>query len=248
MKKTILIIFIVLSGIMSAQDNAGGTTPKTKRFFLGINFSPDLCYRTLKNSDGTAFIKNLMDADNKNETYKFGFTSGINACYLLTKHINIEVGVQYANKGFETKESALIFGVPRSGIIYNTSNNPTSGKIIYVFNYLDIPLKVNFVFGKKKTRFITGIGLTTDILIRGTNTFKGETAAGSTVKNSSNVTGNYNRVNLSPTISCGIEHTLNSRMFFKVEPTFRYSVLKVADAPIGTYLWSAGINLSCYFL
>ncbi|HRN94808.1 MAG TPA: hypothetical protein PL084_08790, partial [Chitinophagales bacterium] len=58
---------------------------------------------------------------------------------------------------------------------------------------------------------------------------------------------NYKKVNISPLISVGIDYKINSRMNLRVEPTFRYGVLKLMDTPITTYLYSGGLNISYYF-
>jgi hypothetical protein len=32
-----------------------------------------------------------------------------------------------------------------------------------------------------------------------------------------------------------------------MEPTFRYGLLKIIDQPVTAYLWSAGLNITCYY-
>lgn len=244
MKKLLFFILCCMSIFVYAQDST--KTKKASRFFIGVNFSPDYCFRTLKNTDGSAISTMIYDNDNKIQTAKFGFSSGINACYIITKHISVDLGVQYSNKGYQTAENTLIFGPPpRRGFINTTL--PTSGKIIYRYNYLDIPLKVNFVFGKKKLRLISSIGLTTNIFVSETNSFVGKYSNGSSFKNSSTSTSGHTKVNLSPTISCGIDYKINERMFFRIEPTFRYGILNTVDAPIAEYIWNTGLNVSYYF-
>ncbi len=56
----------------------------------------------------------------------------------------------------------------------------------------------------------------------------------------------FNKFNLSPTISLGIDYTITEKFNFKIEPTFRYGILKIIDAPLISYLWSAGLNMSFY--
>ncbi|HXU27194.1 MAG TPA: outer membrane beta-barrel protein [Bacteroidia bacterium] len=242
MKKLLALVFIITSVFVYAQDST--KTKKVSRFFIGVNFSPDYCFRTLKNTDGSTISAIIYDHDNKIERAKFGFSSGINACYIITKHISVDLGVQYSNKGYQTEEQALIYPTPRSATIYNL---PTSGKFVYRYNYIDIPLKANFIFGKKKLRLISSVGLTTNIFISETNSFVGKYSNGSSFKNSSTSTSGQTKVNLSPTVSCGIDYKVNSRMFFRIEPTFRYGVLSTVDAPIAEYIWNAGLNISYYF-
>lgn len=57
----------------------------------------------------------------------------------------------------------------------------------------------------------------------------------------------YNKVNISPTVSVGFDYKINSRMNLRVEPTFRYGVLKITKTPVTGYLYSGGLNVSYYF-
>jgi len=221
MKKLLALIFVIVSVIAYAQDST--KTKKTSRFFIGVNFSPDYCSGRLK--DGALSVSYFKGVP------KFGYTSGINICYVITKHISIETGIQYSKKDFETKTTGLTFGDTidrRRGFVYHVNEND-----LYTYHYLDIPLKANFVFGKNKTRFITSVGLTTNILVKATSSF---------------ISDNYTRINFSPTVSCGIDYKINDKMFFRIEPTFRYGILKMTDTPVTQYIWNAGLNLSWYFL
>ena len=251
MKKIALFFFVVISVLAQGQDSTQTQPKKNKRFFIGANFSPDLCYRTLRNVSGGSTGDMIVSERNQTEIAKLGFTGGINFCYIISKHISLDADMQYSNKGYQTKTQALTFGTAtlRRGVLNNVniSNLPQSGHFVYAYNYLDIPIKVNFVFGKKKVRFISSAGLTTNVLIVATSTFKGKLASGSSVENNSNTTGQYNKINFSPTISFGIGYKINNKMFFRVEPTFRYGILKTVDAPIAEHLWSTGLNCSYYF-
>jgi hypothetical protein len=242
MKKLFVFVFIITSVFVYAQDST--KTKKASRFFIGVNFSPDYCYRTIKHTDNSYLSDFIYDTRNKIEQPKLGFTSGINVCYILTKHISLDLGLQYSNKGYQTKNETLIYPTPGSAATYNL---PTSGRFVYRYNYIDIPLKANFVFGKKKLRLITSVGLTTNIFISETNSFIGKYSNGSSFRSSSTANYGLSRVNLSPLISCGIDYKINNKMFFRVEPTFRYSILSTVNAPITEYVWSAGLNVSYYF-
>ncbi len=250
MKTTLLVISILYSVFLSGQDTTQVTVQKNKRVYLGANFSPDYCFRTLLNNDGSALSSTIISQYNTTDRPKFGYTSGINLGYTLTKHISLEAGIQYSNKGFQTKQTTLTFGDMidrRRGFVYNTTSLYTSGKIVYRYNYLDVPLKVNFVFGKKKLHLISSVGIATNILMSATNTFVGVDSTGKSIKNSSVTTSTYNRINLSPMVSCGIEYVINTKMFFRIEPTFRYAILRASDTPVTEHLWNAGLNVSYYF-
>jgi hypothetical protein len=225
MKKVVAFLFIITSLFTYAQDSTQTKSKKPKRVFIGVNFSSDMCSAVFKNP--------ILDNLGLKAIPKFGFSSGLNICYVIKKYLSLNLGVQYSRKEYEAK-SNLTFGDMidrRRGFVYN-SNESYSGTNIY--QYIDIPLTANFIFSKKKMRFITSVGLTTNILLN--------------QPNNSFITGNnYSRINLSPTLSCGIDYKINNKMFFRIEPTFRYGLLKVSTGLATQYIWSAGVNFSFYF-
>lgn len=206
-----------------------------KRVQIGINVSPDICFRTLKNNEGTSSSDLIITQRNDRETVKVGYTTGLNVCFNIKKFVGLETGIQYSNKGYETKKQDLIFG-----------QSDTQSKFVYDFHCIDIPVKVNFTIGKKKVRFFISVGLTTNIFIKETHTsflYYPDRID----KKTSPANLDYNKVNLSPTISVGIDYKINDRMNLRVEPTFRYGVLKIIDMPVTGYLYSGGLNISYFF-
>jgi len=241
MKRLTFLIATIFSLSVYGQDTLKSKPTKDfKRVLIGVNFSPDYCYRTLKNNDGSSSSTFVLESRNDREIAKFGYTAGLNVCYNFTNLIGIETGVQYSNKGYQTKMQDLIWGQPDPSL-------PTKAKFIYNDNYIDIPLKVNFTFGKKKFRFCASAGLTTNIFINETSTSVQEFSDGDQKKQTSKTSFSYKRIDLSPTVSIGVDYKINNKMNLKVEPTFRYGVLKIIDSPVTGYLWNAGLNISYYF-
>ena len=161
---TFLLSTAITVNIFGQEVAKDASIPDFNKIQVGVNFSPDYCFRTLKNNDGSLTSSSILKSRNENETGKLGYTTGINVIYNLKKSIGIEVGIQYSNKGYQTKMQDFTYGSmidPRTGFVYNTSGQtPIQGEFIYNDYYIDIPLKVNFCFGKKKIRFITSAGLT----------------------------------------------------------------------------------------
>ncbi|MFN8323469.1 MAG: outer membrane beta-barrel protein [Chitinophagales bacterium] len=168
-----------------------------------------------------------------------GYTAGLNVCFNIKKIVGLETGIQYSNKGYQTKKQDLVFGQPGS-------NLPIQSKFVYDFHCIDIPVKVNFTIGKKKVRFFTSVGLTTNIFIKEMLTSFWY-YSNRTDKKTSPAGYDYKKVNISLTISVGIDYKINDRMNLRVEPTFRYGVLKIIDTPVTGYLYSGGLNISYYF-
>ena len=152
--------------------------------------------------------------------------------------MGFETGIQYSNKGYENK-GVLFF---EDVIIYPPLIAHLYHKLVYNFHYLDVPLMANFSFGKRKIRFISSAGITTNFLI------KQKAKSISDDGNSSSFASSmaFNTINFSPTISFGIDYKINEALNLRVSPTFRYGVSKIIDASITDYLWNTGINVGFY--
>ncbi len=217
--KQLAILLLVLAAVgLHAQSNDHPQfNANFKRIQIGVNVSTDICYRTLKNNDGTQSIDLVKQVQDRSQIARVGFTTGLNICYNHNRNFGVETGIQYSLKGYQTKTVDVMFAQPQPG-------DPIKVKSIYNYHYFDIPVKANWIFGKKKVRFIASLGLTTNIFIK-------ETATGvivypdRTVRKTNPTTYAYNRVNITPTISAGIDYTINKRLNLRIEPTFRYGVL-----------------------
>ncbi|TAH27720.1 MAG: PorT family protein [Cytophagales bacterium] len=240
MKQLTLIILTITAFNLYGQDNPKkNPISDFRRVQIGINISPDICFRTVKINDGNSSRGLLINLRNDMETIKVGYTVGLNVCFNIKKFVGLETGIQYSNKGYQTKKMNYAFVQPEPSL-------PEQLKLIYNFHYIDIPLKVNFTIGKKKVRFFTSVGLVTNILIKETETSL-VYYSDHTDKKINPTYFDYNKVNISPTISAGIDYKINNRMNLRVEPTFRYGVLKIIDEPVTEYLYSSGLNISYYF-
>ncbi len=239
--KNLTLFLLTLTAFSSYGQDKTKETPTAdfKRVQIGINVSPDVCFRTLKNNDGSWSSDLVVDQRNKMETVKVGYTAGLNVCFNIKKFVGLETGIQYSNKGYQTKKQDLIFGQPDPSL-------PKQSKFVYDFHCIDIPVKANFTIGKKKVRFFTSVGVTTNIFIKETQT-SFLIYSDRTDKKTSPTNFDYNKVNISPTVSVGIDYKINGRMNLRVEPTFRYGVLKIIDTPVTGYLYSGGLNISYYF-
>jgi len=256
MRHLFLIAASIISITLYGQDTLKekSTTADFKRLLIGVNVSPDYCYRSLQNNNGSSTSSNIIDLRNKNEGPKFGYTAGLNVCYNISKLLGIEAGLQYSNKGFmnSLKNSELNFGdpiAPRNGIVY-----PNGGitilipsKFIYNYIYLDIPVRAIFSFGRRRIQFLASAGLTTNILLKATQTNIFENVNGSNKRETNDQIYNFKSLNISPLISAGIDYRISNKINLRIEPTIRYGILKIIDTPVTAHLWNAGLNISCYY-
>lgn len=240
MQKLLLLLVILISISASAQTN---------KLVIGITASPDICYRTLKNNGGGEIAELIINYRNDYEHPKLGYTAGMSVCYNLSERIGIETGLQYATKGETSINSDFKSGDHLdSNYGFVSAKDPTTElKSIYNYNYLDIPVRAIFSFGQRKIRFISSIGLTTNVFLYATkkNIYTFESGEKKTEKVDQPYT--FKPVGLTSTISAGIDCQLNNKMNLRVEPTFRYGLSKIIDTPVTARLWSAGLNITCYY-
>ncbi len=237
MKYLISILVFMSCFSMHAQKN--NSQAKLKQIFIGFNFSPGYDCRTLKNNGDGSFADEVIKIRNKGETGKSGYSTGLNFCLAITKLFSFKTGIQYSNKGYQTKKHGLVYEQPEPGA-------PISAKFVYNYHYIDIPMKVNVMVGKGKTRFISSAGFATNFLLNSNQKNVFEYSNGKTEIKRQSMSQEFKKVNISPTISLGAECKLKDKMYVRIEPTFSYGILKNIDTPITEHLWNAGLNFGLY--
>jgi Outer membrane protein beta-barrel domain len=242
MKKQLLLLMTIFTLAAHGQDTPKSKLPKGfKKILIGFNISPDYNNRILRNNDGAGTSGLIIDLRNKRETGRLGFTTGVNICFNFTKNMGFETGIQYSGKGYQIPTYDLVYAVP-------DPTAPVRAKFVYRYHYIDIPLKINITKGNGKLRFIAAAGITTNILIRAMETTILEYAYNSKRDEmTSESPYNFKNINISPTISLGIDYRINDKMNLRAEPTFRYGLLKNINAPIAEHLWNAGLNMGFYY-
>ena len=232
-------LFILLTTLASLTVFGQDAKP-TQKILIGFNFSPDYNFRTLKNNDGSTSSDYVIKSRNNIEVAKFGFTTGVNACFNVSQLVAFETGIQYTNKGYKTKNRDLTYMPPNTSL-------PTKAKIFYAYQYIGIPLKAKFFFGKSKVRFVSSIGFMTNFLLNVKQTIHYEYSNGKTEKKSQSSKSGFKKIDISPIISVGIYYKLNNKIDLYAEPTCRYGVVKTKDAPVTENLWNAGLNFGFYY-
>ena len=239
MKPFSILILSMLTINLGAQNKSNGSKGGNfYRFQIGMVVSPDYCYRTLRNNDGSKFSDMIINSNNEREVPKFGYTAGLNVCYNLNSNIGIESGIQYSNKGYQTKIEYGKFGGPGQF-------EQIESKVKYNIHFIDIPLKLNYATGTRNVRFFSSLGITTNIFATETYVLYVYNP-GNTDRNSDPTGVDYNNVNISPTVSVGIDYKIKDRINLRIEPAFRYTILKIIDSPVTGYLYSGGINIGYY--
>lgn len=231
---------ILLFSSLLILNSYGQGNQDFKKVLLGVNFSPDYCYRALRNTTGSADVDFIIREWNNIEIPKPGFTAGCDVGINFSRRVGMGVGVQYASKGYQTKFLPLIFGQP-------TPDDPQQARMIYRYNYIEVPVKVNYKYGENNYRLIAGAGLIAGVLSSTNNSTKLKFSDGRTDRKNYPGRQSFDKVNLSLLVSLGLEVNLSKRLNLRIEPTFRHEVLESNRSPIATNFWSAGLNMGVYF-
>jgi len=237
MQHLYLLTFTLLTFVGFAQRTLNEVQAGTfKRFEIGISASPEICYRTLLNNDGSQNSTSIINYRNENETVKMGYTVGLHLGYNFNEQFCFQTGIQYANRGFSTKKIDIAGSLIDPVV-------PESFKYNYNYHYLEIPTKVNFSFGTNRMRLTSSAGVSTAFLIKQSRTYIANFKDSTTRQDITSI-DTYNRFNLFATISAGLEMHISPIMRIKVEPTFRYGLLKITDTPVSGHWYSGGLNVS----
>jgi hypothetical protein len=237
MRKILFLLLIAPFCAAHAQETKKQTV--SQKLSIGFNFSPDYSYRTLNNS-GSSSTDIVVTSRNNLEVAKFGYTTGLNICFNLSKTIEFETGIQYSNKGYQIKNRALFYLPPIDPAL------PKKAETIYSYQYIGIPLRVKLTAGENKIRFLSSAGFMTNFLLKARQKTIFEYSDGNTTKSTQSMT-DFNKVEIAPMISVGVKYIVNEKTQLTAEPTFRYGMTQTKDATISEHLWSAGLNIGLYY-
>ena len=210
-------------------------------FSLGAHFSLDACYRQkIDNPNDTIDLKYVLEFENKEQTFKQGYSVGINLDYTISERLALGMGLGFATRGWQWKNQDYM--PPFEGIVSSTNR--------YRDEFIDIPISISHFFGKGKTKFILGAGAEINIFLQSiiVNRYEYEDGHCKTTHEQTVIYyAEPNDLGLSLLLKTGWLRECNMKRI-KVEPVFRYSLTPLfSDTPALVHLWSVGINLSCYF-
>lgn len=224
----------------------------TGRWSIGVVVAPGIAYRTLSVTSTLPIASTIMHERDQWEDPRSNVCGQIALRYRLSPLFSVESGIGYALMGWQQRidVSALTFGDmidPRRGFLYPTSDIiPSSMRLLDSYHYVEIPVQVSLHLGRSRFRSVTSIGISTSYLVRYSHTVITEYADGSHHRSSTDQTSSFKQFGVFPTISSGVSYQVSDRMQLQMQPTFRYGVLNVIDAPITANLWSAGIAFGAW--
>jgi hypothetical protein len=231
--KQLLLTFLLLPFVAASQT---AETPQKCGPWLGINFSPDLAYRTTASKND--YIEDLSD---KTEEPKFGYTAGANILLELNDCFSLESGIQYSKKGFRTEDASYVVELPEPSI-------PTHGWFEYNFTYLDLPVKLNYRPFSKNRFFISG-GAILHLKLKNDVTRISYYADGHREEEMPEIFAkiDYKPIAAGIIAGFGTDMKVGKNSKLRVEPLFRHMITPIYGGSVKYYLWSAGLNMGFYW-
>jgi len=225
--------------------------PIAKRLHLGVEFGYGRAFRTLSTTDNSETSSAIVDGRNSRETTRAAFSGSLFLGYKLSDRWAVELGVGFARLGYQSKIDTddLTFGDmidPRRGFIYNTGDVlPASFRLFDDFYYVEVPVRLRLNLGKGRFRSTTTAGMAPAYLIAANSRAVSTYADGDKEASNYDDTDQYLRFDLFASVSTGVSYRLKERLEFRLEPMFRYGLLRITDKPVTGHLWSAGIGAGC---
>lgn len=244
MKNILLLSFLMIPAFFINASSQSTDTLRTRKFSIGINFSPDYSYRRLYlEDDEFGFVEHR----NETESPRFGFTTGLTASYHLNSRFALESGLQFSDKGDKYEASKEDFYYGDGFYIEDDPAIPDNWKTISHYYYLGIPLKLNYYVLQKGVKLFFSAGFSTDFYVG--NQLKTTWEFSDRTERDTNKmeTEDFNKVNITGLAGFGIEADISKRVRFRFEPIFRYSFTPIIDATMKGYLYSIGANVALFY-
>lgn len=170
----------------------------------------------------------------------FGFNVGAHLTWNIIRHLGLSVGIQYSEMGFQSK-------MRKGWVSFPDPDQPIVGRYIYKFSYLDVPVRLTGSFGRKKVKYIVGLGVEVNFRQSAKRTAV-YTLNDDVVGEQSEQVDDTRKFNATPFISAGIDIQLLDKLNLRIEPNFRYGTFWVyEDISIVSRLWSAGLSVSIHY-
>lgn len=248
--KTLRLIFAIVlcSGTsLVAQDTIPDTEPGYRpagRFYTGGFISPDLSYSIIpRNNSGLPAIKNYQS---DYDVSKFSVTVGLEGMYQINQNLALTLGVQYSGKGGKTKE-----------IEYGPSaieSDPVSMYYVYDYRYIDVPLRLDVYFTRRKVSPFITAGVSTNFFVNQRTGVFGIDKNDNAVEMSSSSTSGFSAVTPQLQVGAGIDIALKySRI--RIFPIYRLALTDTRLSETYAYstgtvngkLYSIGLGINCFF-
>ena len=221
----------------------------SKGIKIGINFSPELGYRTLIIGDTTNIHVDNLKSDRDNwENPTFVFTSGIFSEYRFNRFLSAKLGVHYTQKGHMSKTLGVGPG------FYEGSNDEY---LIYkhTYHHIGIPVSSSFyLFNKSKIGIFASLGCQFDFLFFGSWVSRlklsgeEEKIISQQEKIKKENDAGFNKFFPTVTASIGMDWIIGEKSTLRIEPIYRRTLTALDNSVLHEYHYNLGLNISFLYL
>lgn len=209
-------------------------------FISGIEYS----YRKLTTSSEDEFIVGILDKRDNKESGKLNWRIGFNYNLRLTNKIFLKTGLRLASVGYK--------GEKRTGLKWGSEHDGKGGwipdpslpheiQMVHDYWFTTIPIAGRFEINQKKLSSFFELGVSPSIYM--TTRTKIITDIGTDSDFQNGDVHNFNKLHIVGFVSFGMNYSLNDNFQFFGQPIVRYHLTKMADAPIGEYLYNFGMEI-----
>lgn len=229
MKELIIITILIAPLFGMAQESVSGKDI----FLIGVNFSPNFCYRTLDYPDE---LQTVVDSRVESEHPSFGFNVGIATRYFFVTNLEVELGIQFS------RQTHIFKNVPISDAMGNISPGLADSQLRY--HYIELPLRANYRFLNRKVFGYVTTGISINVFLNDQSKswityYTGETDV-ITFESSINT---FSKTAFAVLGGFGIGYHITEKLNLTLEPLCRYSLTSLAKAPIDQYNYSLGCQI-----
>src|SRR6187551_2022951 len=196
----VCFFLLVISHVGVCQQQNSISRRKTS---LGISFSPEFCYRSLRYGDDVHWIS---DERNSRELPATGFTTGLNVRYLFRDDLSVDAGILYSDKSYRNRAEALTW-------IVQDPSLPATSEVTIHYQTIEIPLKAYYYFPRKQGRlkaFVTA-GLAANVFLARRTALRIKYPDGHDVRQASAAELGYTAATFGMSVGAGVLYKCSAR-------------------------------------
>ncbi|MGV3637407.1 MAG: outer membrane beta-barrel protein [Flavobacteriales bacterium] len=247
-----LFLFPLL--LLSLTTNAQLKRTGDPGWSLGLNAGAGLGYRTLYTTQSSFITEAIKLERDSREDPRLAIATSFRIARQFSKRFGFEAGLGYHRTGWQYSSDLgeLTFGDlidPRRGFIYATDTEvPVEATFIDVFHYIEVPLAFTVTLGRGKLRSVSAVGIAPSFLVMADAVADYIYGDGRSERSRYEAVGDYSTFNMIPFFSTGLALRHGSRWEFRLQPTVRYGLFDIIDAPVTARVYSgtveAGVRLA----
>jgi len=239
--KKIFIVFAFIPWLSSVQVSK---LFDANDFSLGLNFSPDYCYRTLKSKD--ALSKSYGEQLDKVEYPKMGYTMGLNIRKPIHRRITIETGINFSSQGGKRiAYDHILTIIPGTGETMLAIKETTT----YHNSFMNIPIKADYYLMVERVKLFVSLGIEPNFLFRQKTDWSMEFDDGHKESGTSTNDMGTRAFNLSMIAGIGLSYDIINKLYLIIQPEYRRALLPTSTnySNLTEYPFSIGLNTSIFY-